>query len=95
MENFPQILSAIIFFQNTLSQKNDLHIFLYIFFLFNFSVAVLEIKSQYVVIEVSTEAVARRCSFKKGILRNFAKFTGKHLRQGPFFNKIAGFCLRP
>ena len=25
-----------------------------------------------------------------GVLRNFAKFTGKHLRQGVFFNKVAG-----
>ena len=30
---------------------------------------------------------------KKGVLRNFAKFTGKHLRQRLFFNKVAG--LRP
>ena len=30
---------------------------------------------------------------KKGVLRNFAKFTGKHLCQGLFFNKVAG--LRP
>ena len=27
---------------------------------------------------------------KKGVLRNFAKFTGKHLRQGLFFDKVAG-----
>ena len=27
---------------------------------------------------------------KKGALRNFAKLTGKHLRQSLFFNKIAG-----
>ena len=27
---------------------------------------------------------------KKGVLRNFAKFTGKHLCQGLFFNKVAG-----
>ena len=26
---------------------------------------------------------------KKGVLRNFAKFTGKHLRQSLFFNKVA------
>ena len=26
----------------------------------------------------------------KGILRNFEKFTGKHLRQRLFFNKVAG-----
>ena len=30
---------------------------------------------------------------KKGVLRNFAKFTGKHLCQILFFNKVAG--LRP
>ena len=30
------------------------------------------------------------CSVKKGVLRNFAKFTGKHLCQGLFFNKVAG-----
>ena len=30
---------------------------------------------------------------KKGVLENFAKFTGKHLCQSLFFNKIAG--LRP
>ena len=27
---------------------------------------------------------------KKGVLRNFAKFTGKHLCQRLFFNKVAG-----
>ena len=31
--------------------------------------------------------------YKKSVLRNFAKFTGKHLCQGLFFNKVAG--LRP
>ena len=35
----------------------------------------------------------RRCSVRKSVLRNFAKFTGKHLCQGLFFNKVAG--LRP
>ena len=30
---------------------------------------------------------------KKGVLRNFTKFTGKHLCQSLFFNKVAG--LRP
>ena len=27
---------------------------------------------------------------KKGVLRNFTKFTGKHLCQGLYFNKSAG-----
>ena len=26
--------------------------------------------------------------YKKGVLKNLAKFTGKHLRQIPFFNKV-------
>ena len=30
---------------------------------------------------------------KKGVLKSFAKFAAKHLRQGFFFNKVAG--LRP
>ena len=36
-----------------------------------------------------------RCSrakvfYKKGVLRTFEKFTGKHLCQSLFFNKVAG-----
>ena len=29
---------------------------------------------------------------QKGVLRNFAKFTGKHLCQSLFFNKVAGLA---
>ena len=32
-----------------------------------------------------------RCSVRKGVLRNSAKFTGKHLWQSLFFNKVAGW----
>ena len=32
---------------------------------------------------------------KKGVLRNFAKFTGKHLCQSLFLNKVAGLRLLP
>ena len=39
------------------------------------------------------EAVYRRCSVKKGVPRNFAKFPGKHLCQRLFFNKVAGLRL--
>ena len=35
----------------------------------------------------------REVFYGKGVLRNFAKFTGKHLCQSLFFNKVAG--LRP
>ena len=30
-----------------------------------------------------------RCTVKKGVLKNFAKFTGKHLSQSLVFNKVA------
>ena len=33
------------------------------------------------------------CSIKKSVLKNFTKFTGKHLYQSLFFNKVAN--LRP
>ena len=33
----------------------------------------------------------RSCSVAKGVLGNFAKFTGKHLCQSLFFNKVAGW----
>ena len=32
----------------------------------------------------------QRCSMKKVVIKNFAKFTGKHLFQGLIFNKVAG-----
>ena len=32
----------------------------------------------------------QRCFIIKGVLRNFAKFTGKHLCQSLFLNKVAG-----
>ena len=35
----------------------------------------------------------QRCSIKKGVLGNFAKFTGKHLYQSLFVNKVAGLRL--
>ena len=33
----------------------------------------------------------QKCSTKKGVLRNFTKFTGKHLWQSLFFTEAAGF----
>ena len=32
----------------------------------------------------------QRCSVRKGVLRNFAKLTGKYLCKSFFFNKVAG-----
>ena len=39
--------------------------------------------------EVFPEAAIQRCSIKKGVLENFAKFTEKHLCQSLFFDKFA------
>ena len=39
----------------------------------------------------SVRSSHRKCSIRKGVLRNWAKFTGKHLRQGLFFNKTCNF----
>ena len=46
-------------------------------------------------------SVGNYCSFqkqdlfyKKGVLKNFAKFTEKHLCQGLFFNKVASLLLK-
>ena len=44
--------------------------------------------------EKKTESVAQRCC-KKGALRNFTKFTRKHLCQSLFFNKAAACCIFP
>ena len=42
------------------------------------------------IIFLYAKVVAWRCSLKKGVLRNFTKFTRKHLCQSRFFNKVAG-----
>ena len=44
-------------------------------------------------LHVKLRSSHRKCSISKGILRNFAKFTGKYLRQGLFLNKVAGWGL--
>ena len=36
----------------------------------------------------------KRCSIMIGVLRNFPKFTGKHLCHSLFFNKVAGLRLQ-
>ena len=35
----------------------------------------------------------QRCSVRRGVLRNFAKFTGKYLRQSLFFNEVPDLRL--
>ena len=38
---------------------------------------------------ITSEAVVRRYSVRKDVLGSFTKFTGKHLSQSLFFNKVA------
>ena len=51
------------------------------------------------VLEIIEEIVKRQKQppevfYDKKVLRNFAKFTGKHLCQSLFFNKVAGLWHR-
>ena len=48
---------------------------------------------QYCEVYKNTRSSHQRCSIIKGVLTNFAKFTGKHLCQSLLLNKAAG--LRP
>ena len=43
-----------------------------------------------ITIQMTIRSSYQRCSVRKGVLRNFAKFKGKHLCQVLFFNKVAG-----
>ena len=42
---------------------------------------------------VNSRSSRREVFCKKGVIRNFARFTGKHLYQRLFFNKVAGLRL--
>ena len=44
--------------------------------------------SKALLLKQCQEAVTRRCSVKKGVLKNFAKFTGKQLCQSLFLIKL-------
>ena len=43
---------------------------------------------------VRNSEAATRGVLRKGVLRNFAEFTGKHLHQSLPFNKVAGLSLQ-
>ena len=70
--------------------KKGLPRFMIFFLSFPFIPLILGVSTLELSIDRSSR---RRSSVKKGVLRNFAKFTGKHLCQSLFFNKFAG--LRP
>ena len=47
---------------------------------------------QHLVVQklVKTRSSHQSCSLRKGVPRNFRKFTGKHLCQSLYFSKVAG-----
>ena len=62
--------------------------------LFQSFMVTTSLASRWINVFCSSLKSSHRSSFvRKGVLRNFAKFTGKHLHQSLFFNKVAG--LRP
>ena len=63
-----------------------------------FTVFTNKIFWQSILANVAASQIITRSSrpevfYKKGVLRNFVKFIGKHLYQGLFFNKVAGLRL--
>ena len=57
------------------------------FYKLNHNLLIAKLLSNHLLKERSSH---RRCSVKKSVLRNFAKFTGNNLYQSLFFNKVAG-----
>ena len=49
----------------------------------------LVLKKMLNILLICSRSSHRSCSVRKGVVRNFAKFTGKHLCQSLFFNKIS------
>ena len=43
-------------------------------------------------LQINQRSSHRRCSVRKDVPRNFAKFTGKHLCKSLLFNKVAVAC---
>ena len=75
----------------------SLYNLVYFFFLkYDYNVGILlpSWRNRAIIIyHIHIKSSHQRCSVKKGVLRNFAKYTGKHLCQSLLFNKVAG--LRP
>ena len=69
-----------------------------IFYLFQYIIQKKAFLKEATIISSWTALVTgsshRRCSLWKGVLRNFAKLTEKHLRQSLFLNKVANLSLQ-
>ena len=58
----------------------------------NIAYLIMFINESYLIQDIIRSS-HRRCFTKKGVLRNFAKFAGKHLCQSLFFNEVASLRL--
>ena len=58
-----------------------------------FPVVLVRIIFKFSLIKVYIQKKPQEVFYKKVVLKNFAKLTGKHLRQSLFFSKVVG--LRP
>ena len=59
-----------------------------------FAKAAIEKNFQGAASEINMQSSHQRCSVRKGVLRNFSKFTGKHLYHSLLFNKVTGLSLQ-
>ena len=54
---------------------------------------VMTVKIVFIIINEPTQKQPPEVFCKKGVLRNFGKFTGQNLCESHFFNKVAGLHL--
>ena len=76
--------------KQVVSSTYTLQFFLFCFFFgFFCSCSLWRFASRFDLNRITNRSKHRRCSVRKGVLRNFAKFTEKHMCQSLFFNKVA------
>ena len=56
-------------------------------FRINYTITIIQTLTKRI---LTTRSSRSEVFCKKGVLKNFTKFTGKHLCQSLFFNKVAG-----
>ena len=69
------------------------HIYIYIIYIYIYTYTHIYTHIYICIYIRNNRSSHRRCSVRKVVLRNFAKFTGKHPCQSLFFDTVAG--LRP
>ena len=83
----------LLIFHSKIKKKTDFIIIFLLQFSFTNScdqlLWVMHFKIIYTIYTIIYTACHQRCSAKKGVLKNFTKFTRKHLCQSLTFNKVA------